>query len=104
MYRPLSMKKSIAAKLLGTVFFFYLMVTLVLTATQMISQYYNVKDSINKQLKIFEKTFKNNMAGALWGLDYSELKFIISGMVELQDIVGVKVMTPGIAGGLLKAL
>ncbi len=91
MYRTFSTKKSIAAKLLATVFLFYLIVTAVLTATQMVSQYYNVENAIKEQLLIFERTFEDNLAQTLWELDNLELKSIIDGMVELQDIIGVKI-------------
>jgi len=91
MYRLLSTKKSIAAKLLATVFLFYLIITVVLTATQMFSQYYNVKNAIKSQLLVFERTFEDSLAQTLWELDGLELKSIIDGMVELKDIIGVKV-------------
>ncbi len=88
-YQPINIKKSIAAKLLATVFVFYVIVTLTVTSIHMISVYYNQKKQIAIELQIYQKTFEKALATALWELDKAELESILTGIIELSDVIGI---------------
>ena len=92
MYKMVKIKNSIAVKLLRVVFYFYLGVTLLTTLTHMLVEYHHTKEKIISELRIFEKTFKNELAQALWFVDTERLQSIICGMIENPSIMGVKII------------
>ncbi|MDM8515303.1 response regulator [Desulfobacterales bacterium HSG16] len=83
---------SIANRLLKTVFSIYIGIAIIVTAGQMVREYYHVKNDIARQLKVFEDVFEKRLAYSLWEMDIEELQFLVKGMVQFPDIAGVKVI------------
>lgn len=82
---------SIAKQLLHTVFAFYVIVTIIVTAAYMSFQYYHEKTRILDDFISLERTFSNALAKSLWDLNQEQLDNLMRGLIKLPHIVGVKI-------------
>ncbi len=85
---------SIAARLLGKVFSFYLILATAVTISHMVAEYIRTKEAVQRELKIIERTFTPSLSVALWEMNQDQLHSNLRGLVELPVIVGVQVRTP----------
>lgn len=90
-FNPITVKDSIGFKLLRLVFSIYVIVAIVVTIAHMRFEYLNVKNNIESDFKLYQRTFENSLAGALWDLDEEQLHTILPGVVILPSIVGIKI-------------
>ncbi len=87
----ISIKDSIATQLLRMVFYFYFILTVVVTITHMSVEFFNTKKNVQHELEIAAHMFTPGLAQALWDMNSEQLKPIFSGMLEFPSIVGIKV-------------
>lgn len=52
------------------------------------------RDTLKIELTIYQRTFEKSLASALWSMDREKLESIVQGIVEIPDIVGVKLTDP----------
>ncbi|MBF0349678.1 MAG: SpoIIE family protein phosphatase [SAR324 cluster bacterium] len=98
-YTSVSVKDSIATKLLKVVFSIYLLIAVTVTLVHMGAEYYKTKDDILNDLKVFHGTFEAGLSQAIWDVNVSQENLLLNGIVKLPVIVGVKIETnDGISG------
>ena len=85
-------KNGIGLRLLRYVFGCYLIVALVVTGIQLVSEYRHVKSDVFSQIYDLEKTFKNSFVNAIWSFDTPQLKVTLFGMTEIDTVSGIKIM------------
>lgn len=85
-------KDSLTVKLLKVIFSVYLGVVLLATLTHITVEYSHVKERTLYELKIFEETFKHELTETLWFMDMPRLQTVTTGMLEIPDIIGVKII------------
>ena len=84
-------RKSVATKLLMVVFSLYLIIAVLVTVGHLFVEYYYQKDNIIDGLVNIQKTFEHPLSFQLWNLDNEALDSTVVGMLEVPDIVGVKI-------------
>jgi hypothetical protein len=62
-------KDSIAQRLFLVVFFFYLVISVIITAGQINETYSRTKNDISRELRVFGRAFDAGMSKALWEFD-----------------------------------
>lgn len=85
---------SLAVRLLRVVFSIYLLITVLITGTQMYNEYSLEKDAIVANLEAYENIFGSGIATALWNLDEDQLTATLRGVTHLNDIAGVRLLEP----------
>ncbi|MBF0287581.1 MAG: response regulator [SAR324 cluster bacterium] len=84
-------RNSITAKLLTIVFSIYLIITVTLTVTHMLADYYDTKDTIIQDMKASKSTFELGLSGAIWYSNKEQLESLTQGILRIPFIVGVSV-------------
>jgi len=97
---PVSFRHSVVTKLLGWVLFFYLVVSTVVTAVHMVSEYRRVEDNVIQDLKSFYLNLNPTLAVALWEADSEQMQSILSGTIQSPTIFGIKISD--ISGGYIR--
>ena len=82
---------SLSRKLLTRVFSVYFVLTLVVTATQIIAEYASTKDQIEDELKTLQNTFSDSLTRAIWELNTPQAVSIAQGLMELPIVEGVQI-------------
>ncbi len=85
-------KNGIGLRLLRYVFGCYLIVALVVTGIQLVSEYRHVKSDVFSQIYDLEKTFKNSLVNSIWSFDTPQLEVTLFGMTEIDTVSGIKIM------------
>ena len=85
---------SISTKLLRYVFSIYLVVSIIVTALHMVSEYRRVKKNIIEDINIIYLNSNPTMSIALWEADRDQMMSILDGMVKSPIILGVKISDP----------
>ena len=86
-------KNGIGLRLLRYVFGCYLIVALLVTATQLLSEYRHVKSDVFGQIYDLEKTFKNSFINSIWSFDTNQLEVTLFGMMKINTVAGIKIET-----------
>lgn len=84
-------KKRLAVHLLNIVFSIYLVITALITITQMISEYQRVQHQIKNTLVITEAIFADSLSTAAWTFDSVQLSANLDGILKMPAIVGIKI-------------
>ena len=82
---------SLSRKLLTRVFSVYFVLTLVVTATQIIAEYASTKQQIESELKTLQNTFSISLTRAIWELNTPQAISIAQGLMELPIVEGVQI-------------
>lgn len=98
----LKLKNSIGIRLLRFVFGSYLLVTIIMTSSQLYSEYLNAKSGVLTQLTNVAQSFSTGIGKALWNLDYASVDSILRGVEEIHLIDGAKVN--GLSGDLFSSI
>ena len=85
-------RKFLAVRLLKVIFSLYLLVTVVVTVVQMVAEYADVKEQVAKDIIDLQNLFYPAFATALWNYDNRQMQAIISGMVEIDVVKGIKII------------
>ncbi|MCP4159675.1 MAG: response regulator [Deltaproteobacteria bacterium] len=89
--RNLNINKSIGRTLLIIVFSVYLIIALIITVFHLILEYNTTKDNIQNSLKHIYTIVDKSLAQALWEMNDEQLDFLVDGMMNFPDIIGVKI-------------
>ncbi|MBT0585295.1 sensor histidine kinase [Alteromonas oceanisediminis] len=82
---------SLSRKLLTRVFSVYFVLTLVVTATQIIAEYTSTKQQIEDELQTLQNTFSDSLTRAIWELNTPQAVSIAQGLMELPIVEGVQI-------------
>lgn len=85
------LKHSIALRLLRIVFGCYLVVTIIVTITQLYYEYSTIQGGTLADVYSIASSFEEGVGSALWSFDRDALNAILVGMQKLQVVEGVKV-------------
>ncbi|WP_143869682.1 ATP-binding protein [Catenovulum sediminis] len=80
---------SISRKLLTKVLAIYILLTLIVTAVQVVSEYYTTKSHIEDELKTLQKTFSGSLTRAIWELNVQQSVTIAQGLLAMPTIEGI---------------
>ncbi|MBU1611603.1 MAG: HAMP domain-containing protein, partial [Proteobacteria bacterium] len=89
----ISIRKSIATRLLVAVFSVYLVITVLLTSGHMGAEYANTRHSVLLEIEAMETTFNLGLATAIYNVDQEGIKSMVEGMVRDPMVVGALVQT-----------
>ncbi len=89
--RQLSIKNSIATRLLKIVFSLYLIIAIGVTASHMFMEYRYQKNNIHQELIDIQKTFEQALGIHIWHLNHESLVSTLEGMLNLSELVGIKI-------------
>jgi diguanylate cyclase (GGDEF)-like protein len=84
-------KKGIGIRLLRYVFGCYLIVAIVVTGTQLVSEYRHVKNQVFTQIYDLENTFKESFVNSIWSFDTTQLEITLFGMTKIDTVSGIKI-------------
>ena len=87
----ISIKNSIATRILMVVLGLYLLIATLITVSHIWIEYRYQKENIIHDLSDFENAFEDGLAISLWGLDDEALYASIQGMLKIPTLVGVKI-------------
>ena len=85
------LKNSIATRLLKIIFGLYLVVTIILTALQMVTEYELTQTAVQDEIKILPNTYGPSLGEALWTFNKSSLHNLLVGMKQIPTVAGVQI-------------
>jgi diguanylate cyclase (GGDEF)-like protein len=83
---------SLASRLLRSVFGCYFLVAIVVTCAQLGFEYHHAERNLGVHLDAMDRTFGPGIGDAMWGLNEDVLRGIMSGVLQLPDVIGVKIV------------
>jgi signal transduction histidine kinase len=86
-----NVKQGLSRKLLARVLSVYFVLTLIVTAGQIFTEYLNAKSHIEGELKTLKNTFSTSLTRAIWELNTPQAKSIAIGLMELPIVEGVQI-------------
>ncbi|MBL4630145.1 MAG: sensor histidine kinase [Paraglaciecola sp.] len=86
-----NVKQGLSRKLLARVLSVYFVLTLIVTAGQVFTEYLNAKNDIEGELKTLKNTFSTSLTRAIWELNTPQAKSIAVGLMELPIVEGVQI-------------
>jgi len=87
----ISIKNSIATRLLKIVFGLYLIIAIGVTASHMFMEYRYQKSNIQHELIDIQKTFEQALGINIWHLNHESLVSTLEGMLNLPAIAGITI-------------
>lgn len=81
--------KSLSKKLLTNVLSTYFLLTFIVTAGQIMAEYYNSKTHITDDLFTLQKTFSASLTRAIWELNTQQAVTIAEGLLAIPTVEGV---------------
>lgn len=84
-------KTGLSKKLLTRVLSVYFILTLLVTAGQILTEYLNAKSHIKSELQTLKNTFSSSLTRAIWELNNPQAQTIADGLMELPIIEGVQI-------------
>ena len=84
-------KTGLSRKLLTRVLSVYFVLTLAVTAGQILTEYLNAKSHITGELQTLKNTFSTSLTRAIWELNTPQAKSIADGLIELPIVEGVQI-------------
>lgn len=82
---------SLSRKLLNQVLSIYFILTLVVTAGQVLAEYANTKNHVKQELITVQRTFSAGLTRAIWELNLQQAQAIAEGVMALPMVEGVTV-------------
>ncbi len=86
-------KDGIGLRLLRYVFGCYLIVTILVTSAQLVSEYSRAKSNIFSQTYELEASFKDSLVSSMWSFDTPQLEVTLAGITKIDTVAGIKIMT-----------
>lgn len=80
---------SISKSLLTSVLSVYFVLTVLVTAVQVIGEYYDTQDLLVEELRNQQATFSNSLGRSLWEYNYPQIDAIAQGLISIPAISGV---------------
>ena len=103
---PATLRQSITVRLFQVSFRSYAVIAIALTALLVAGEFVSTRAALRREMTTYQHAFDSALATALWAMDTDKLDTILTGMVEIPEIVGVRISDPatghlfGIALGL----
>ncbi len=72
----------------------YLAVVCAITAWLVFETYRSAKQGVYRELKLYESTFSKPLTDNLWAMDMMKLSSLVQGILQTQEIVGVRIVDP----------
>lgn len=85
-------KDGIGLRLLRYVFGCYLIVTLIVTSVQLITEYRQAKSNIFSQIHELEASFKDSIMSSMWSFDTPQLEVTLAGITKIDIVAGIKII------------
>jgi signal transduction histidine kinase len=86
-----NVKQGLSKKLLSRVLSVYFVLTLIVTAGQVFTEFFNAKSHSEGELKTLKNTFSTSLTRAIWELNTPQAKSIAVGLMELPIVEGVQI-------------
>ncbi|WP_197467753.1 sensor domain-containing diguanylate cyclase [Marinomonas gallaica] len=83
---------NLSQKMMRVIFSLYLVVTLLITSVQFLSEYLKTQDAIVSELKQLEATVRGPISTSLWQYDQKQLDELASGLIQMPIIEGVDIV------------
>lgn len=87
-------KNSISVKLLKKIFLIYFVITLIMTITQIMIEYYDTKNNVQKDLVSLENTYINSLQNAIWDMDVDQIESLSDSISKLSFVKEVILLDP----------
>ncbi|NOS88367.1 MAG: hypothetical protein HOP34_07455 [Methylococcaceae bacterium] len=87
----MSRKRPLAVLLLRIVFTIYLCITVLITLTQMSSEYLRESNQVSNELASTEAIFADSLTTAAWTFDTASITANLSGILKIPAVVGIKI-------------
>jgi signal transduction histidine kinase len=84
-------KNGLSKKLLTRVLSVYFILTLIVTAGQVFTEYLTAKIDIEGELQTLKNTFSTSLTRAIWELNTPQARSIATGLMELPIVKGVQI-------------
>ncbi len=81
---------SLGVRLLRIVFSIYIVITIIITGTQMLNEYLSERNEIVNDFDAYMNIFGPVLTTALWHFDDAQVEATLQGVTHLQDIYAVK--------------
>jgi len=91
MNRIPAFKTPIATQLLRVVFGLYLIVAIIITATQMVFEYRYVGEQLDVRINGIKKSYGPSIANALWTYNETQIQSILKGINEISSVIGITI-------------
>ncbi|WP_421856483.1 diguanylate cyclase [Marinomonas sp.] len=82
---------NLSQKMMRVIFSIYLVVTLLITSLQFLSEYLKTQDAIVRELQQLEATVRGPISTSLWQYNHNQLDSLTSGLIKMPIIEGVDV-------------
>jgi signal transduction histidine kinase len=92
----ISMRNSIATRLLAVTFSIYFVVAVAVTLGHMKFEYGQAKQNILDDLKVFQSTFQPILSQMVWSINRDALHKTAEGIAEAPTVAGVRIIANGI--------
>ena len=86
--------KQLSQKLMRVVFCIYLLITVVITSIQFMTEYKRTQNDVLSELEILENNFHTALAASLWQMNTRQLEALTEGLISMPIIDGVDVINP----------
>ena len=81
-------------KIFGYTMLLYLAVVCAITVWLVLETYRSAKQGVYRELKLYEKSFSKPLTDNLWAMDMMKLGSLVQGIVQTQEIFGIRVVDP----------
>lgn len=82
---------NLSQKMMRVIFSIYLVVTLLITSLQFLSEYLKTQDAIVSELQQLEATVRGPISTSLWQYNHNQLDSLAAGLIQMPIIEGVDV-------------
>ncbi len=87
-----SLRKSIAIRLMRVVFSLYIVITLTITLIHMVAEFRDTKNTVVDELKIIQQTSGAALTLALFDINMNQFYQSMQGLLKFPIVVGCKVI------------
>jgi PAS domain S-box-containing protein len=88
--------KRLSDRIFGYTMLFYLVVVCAITFWLVAETYRSARQGVLGELRIYETTFSQSLTESLWSMDMEQISLLVQGIVQIPDIVGVRIVDPNI--------
>ena len=85
---------SISFKLLKKVFLIYFVITIIMTFFQILIEYYDTKNNVQKDLVSLENTYINSLQNAVWDMNVDQIESLSDSISKLSFVKEVILLDP----------
>jgi hypothetical protein len=86
--------KRLSDKIFGYTMLLYFAVLCAITFWLVAETYRSAKRGVYRELKLYERTFSKPLAENLWSMDMEKLSSLVQGILQTQEIFGVRIVDP----------